>query len=163
MMPIRKTDKGWYWGSKGPFPTKQKAIDVGRAAHASGYKEAEGEEMDNTSIQFASYMLHSITCAHMLHLKSASYAAHIALGEYYESIDDLIDTWIECYQGKYGMILKYDDSFEDHDNALEYIGMVRDYVEQTRVDLPDDNELQNIVDEMVALLDRTIYKLSRFR
>jgi len=38
-MPIRKSKGGWYWGSKGPFPTKAKAREVERAAHASGYKK----------------------------------------------------------------------------------------------------------------------------
>ena len=38
-MPIRKTKKGWYWGSKGPFKTRKKAASVARAAHAHGYKK----------------------------------------------------------------------------------------------------------------------------
>ncbi len=38
-MPVRKTSKGYYWGSKGPFKTKKKAQAVGRAAYASGYKK----------------------------------------------------------------------------------------------------------------------------
>ena len=38
-MPIVKKPDGWYWGSKGPFDTKQKAVDVGNAARASGFKE----------------------------------------------------------------------------------------------------------------------------
>lgn len=38
-MPIRKTEQGYYWGSKGPFPTKEKAEEVMRAAYSSGYKE----------------------------------------------------------------------------------------------------------------------------
>lgn len=37
-MPLRKTPKGWMWGSQGPFPTKAKALQVARAAYASGYK-----------------------------------------------------------------------------------------------------------------------------
>lgn len=161
-MPIRKTDKGWYWGSKGPFASKQKAIDVGRAAYASGYREVQ--EMDkDTVVNFASTMLHSITCAHMLHLNTGSYAAHIALSDYYEGIDDLIDLWIEAYQGKYGLIEKYDNTFESHDNPLEYMIMLNEYIADTRPALPQDSELQNIVDEMVALTDRTIYKLRTFR
>ena len=36
-MPIKKTSKGWYWGSKGPFKTRKKAEAVARAAYASGY------------------------------------------------------------------------------------------------------------------------------
>jgi hypothetical protein len=38
-MPLRKTSKGWYWGSKGPFKSKKKAQSVSRAAYASGYKK----------------------------------------------------------------------------------------------------------------------------
>jgi hypothetical protein len=37
-MPLRKTKAGWFWGSKGPFPDKAKALQVARAAYASGYK-----------------------------------------------------------------------------------------------------------------------------
>lgn len=38
-MPVRKTSKGYYWGSKGPFKTKKKAEQVAKAAYASGYKQ----------------------------------------------------------------------------------------------------------------------------
>jgi hypothetical protein len=48
-MPYKKTTKGWYWGSKGPFPTLQKAQAVARAAYASGYKDAENTEANNLS------------------------------------------------------------------------------------------------------------------
>jgi len=40
-MPIMKKPDGWYWGSKGPFDTKQKAVQVGQAAHAAGYQDDE--------------------------------------------------------------------------------------------------------------------------
>jgi hypothetical protein len=40
-MPIRHTSKGWYWGSKGPFPTRGKAEQVARAAYAGGYRGLE--------------------------------------------------------------------------------------------------------------------------
>jgi len=36
-MPIRQRDNKWYWGSKGPFPSRKKAEKVAQAAHASGY------------------------------------------------------------------------------------------------------------------------------
>jgi len=39
-MPIKKTDKGWYWGSKGPFNSKKKAQEVAQAAYASGYQKS---------------------------------------------------------------------------------------------------------------------------
>jgi hypothetical protein len=38
-MPIAKKQDGWYFGSKGPFATKAKALQVAQAAYSSGYKE----------------------------------------------------------------------------------------------------------------------------
>ena len=43
MMPINKKDDGWYWGSQGPFKSKDKAEEVQRAAYASGYEKSEEE------------------------------------------------------------------------------------------------------------------------
>lgn len=40
MMPITKRDNGWYWGSQGPFDSREKAQEVAQAAHASGYQKA---------------------------------------------------------------------------------------------------------------------------
>jgi hypothetical protein len=40
-MPIKKDAKGWWWGNQGPFDTKQKAVQVGQAAHAAGYQDDE--------------------------------------------------------------------------------------------------------------------------
>jgi len=40
-MPVRRRKDGFYWGSKGPFKTRRKAVEVGRAAYASGYDELE--------------------------------------------------------------------------------------------------------------------------
>lgn len=42
-MPIVKKQSGWFWGSKGPFSTKAKALSVARAAYASGYKEQKSD------------------------------------------------------------------------------------------------------------------------
>ena len=43
-MPIIKKSNGWYWGGKGPFLTKSKALQVAKAAHASGFKEDDDLE-----------------------------------------------------------------------------------------------------------------------
>jgi len=42
-MPLTKKQTGWYWGSQGPFDTKAKALQVARAAYASGYKEQKSD------------------------------------------------------------------------------------------------------------------------
>jgi hypothetical protein len=42
-MPLTKKQTGWYWGSQGPFDTKAKALQVARAAYASGYKAQKSD------------------------------------------------------------------------------------------------------------------------
>lgn len=36
-MPITKKKNGWFWGGRGPFKTRKKAVQVAQAAYASGY------------------------------------------------------------------------------------------------------------------------------
>ena len=43
-------------------------------------------------------------CAHLAHWKSDSYAEHTALGEFYDSVIDIIDNFVEVYQGNYTKI-----------------------------------------------------------
>lgn len=159
-MPIRHTDKGWYWGSKGPFATKTQAQAVARAAYAHGYK---GESITEGSImveEFVSGLLHSVTITHIYHLKSPSYSQHMALGSFYEGMGDLVDGLIEAYQGKYGLIEDYVmDAGEHSDYPLEYMIGLSDFVAQGRKDFPQDSELQNMIDEIASLIDSTIYKL----
>jgi len=42
-MPLVKRQSGWFWGSKGPFDSRAKALAVARAAYASGYKGESNE------------------------------------------------------------------------------------------------------------------------
>jgi hypothetical protein len=49
-MPLVKRQSGWFWGSKGPFDSKAKALAVARAAYAHGYK---GESHEVISFDLA--------------------------------------------------------------------------------------------------------------
>lgn len=160
-MPIRHTDKGWFWGSKGPFDTKAKALAVQRAAYSHGYKgEREYTEESIMVEEFISGLLHSVTITHMYHLKSRSFAQHSALGGFYEGMDDLVDSLIEAYQGKFGLIEDYVlDAGDMPPTPLEYLIGLSEYVKVGRADFPQDSELQNMIDEIASLIDSTIYKL----
>lgn len=158
-MPISKKSDGWYWGSKGPFATKQKAIQVGQAAHASGFKEAE---MDNALIgTFISTLLHSATLTHLMHFKSKSYSEHVALSAYYEEIPDLVDSLTESIQGAYETIIEpYPSMFGAGDaEPLAYMISLRNYVRDYRADMPQDSEIQNEIDSIANLINHTVYKL----
>jgi len=158
-MPISKKSDGWYWGSKGPFDTKQKAIQVGQAAHASDFKEAN---MDGVVGTFVSTLLHSATLTHLMHFKSKSYSEHVALGAYYDEIPELIDGLVESIQGAYETIIDpYPAMFGNgnNDDPLAYMISLRNYVRDYRQQMPQDNEIQNEIDNVANLLNTTVYKL----
>lgn len=167
-MPLRHTDKGWFWGSKGPFDTKDKALAVARAAYAHGYKESEGDEMNPAIAEFIATLLHSATVTHFMHLQTegeGSYARHTALGAYYDGIVELVDGLAESIQGAYDEIIKpYPPMFGNYEgDALTYIRTLRDYVREKRADMPEDSEIQNEIDAIATLLNTTCYKLTRLR
>ena len=158
-MPIVKKTDGWYWGSKGPFPTKIKALQVGQAAHASGFKETE---MENIIGEFVGTLLHSATITHFKHLQTTSYAAHVALSDYYDGIVDVTDSLAEAIQGCTGDIIKsYPPMFGNPaTEALDYLKSIREYVIENRDAISGYSNIQNEIDNIMTLLDSTIYKLT---
>jgi len=162
-MPIRYTDKGWFWGSKGPFISKAKAIQVSRAAHANGFKE-ENEMTNDKYAEFALTLLHSVTNAHILHLRADTISIHLAMGEFYIEIGELADTFIEAYQGKYGKINDYGNQYDVPPlSPIEYMVGLMEYVSNTRTQLPQDTYLQNIIDEVAQSIASTLNKLRFYK
>jgi DNA-binding ferritin-like protein len=165
-MPLRKTDKGWFWGSKGPFASKDKALSVARAAHAHGFKE---QQMEMKPVaEFIGMLLHSATITHLMHLQAegeGSYAAHKALGSYYEGIVEAVDAVAESIQGAYDVIIdSYPPAYADTNaTPLDYMKTLRAYVRNKRTELPADSEIQNEVDNIANLINSTCYKLARLR
>ena len=109
---------------------------------------------------FLMRLMHARTDGHIMHLQTRSYAQHMALGEFYEGIGELIDSFAETYQGKHGLIEDYPDGYiAPGDNPMTYMAELAQTVAALRKGLPDDSELQNIIDEIAALIASTLYKL----
>jgi DNA-binding ferritin-like protein len=166
-MPISHKSDGWYWGSQGPFPTKQKALQVGQAAHASGYQEEEQMNLESTSL-FVNSLMHSAAVAHALHFQvtgEGSDAAHRALQSYYEEIPELVDSVAESIQGAYGQLIPpYKGTFINTQlDPLEYMKNLQQFVRTERKTLPQDSEIQNEVDAISGLLNSTVYRLKFLR
>jgi DNA-binding ferritin-like protein len=121
--------------------------------------------MENNAIigQFISTLFASRTQAHIFHLQTPSFAAHKALNEFYDEIIGITDGIAESYQGKYGIISGYGNIALQEYQSCEAIIMFFEtlcmYVEKSRQILPQDSYLQNQIDEVVALIKSTIYKL----
>ena len=108
---------------------------------------------------FVSVLFHSGTNAHFMHLQTNSYSAHKALKKYYVEIIGLADAWAEGYQGCYEIIRDYPNTFHIESDPVRYLTKIKDFVRDFRVHLPEDSQLQNLVDEISALIDSTLYKL----
>ena len=105
--------------------------------------------------------------AHRDHLKTNSYAQHIALNEFYDAIVDLADKLAEAYQGRHGIIeniplLKDEnpksvpaDMLQNHMEMVEKLRYTA--IEKT------DTPLQNIVDEVIGQYLSTLYKLRNLK
>jgi hypothetical protein len=99
------------------------------------------------------------TAAHFAHLKTKHYACHVALGEFYDSIVDATDAFIECYQGVFGVIPTYPD-VPLPAGEVGPIKELREWLVENRAKAArGQRELENLVDEITAVCDRAIYKI----
>lgn len=117
--------------------------------------------------QLASLLLHSRTQSHSFHLGVkgvGALSAHLALGNYYDSIGGLIDGLVEAYQGQYGLIklqaVSGLDTNNDIKNIISYFEKLCVAVAKLRQDEKlQMSWLQNDIDNIVTLLYSTKYKL----
>jgi len=117
--------------------------------------------------ELASLLLQSRTQAHAYHwaVKGVgSHSAHLALGEYYDSIGELVDGLVEAYQGKEGLIqvsgIGTLDKNSDIKNIIKYFETLCNLVAKLRTNPKlQDSWIQNDIDTVVSLLYKTKYKL----
>ena len=131
--------------------------------------EPQPQEGENagSAVALFSKLFESREMAHIYHLQvngeQGSHAAHTALNEYYDGILDLIDTLIETYQGQHGIVDGYETIDTNETRTKEkiaYFEELVEFVKHGRKSISaEDTHLQNIIDEVVALIYRTLYKL----
>lgn len=104
---------------------------------------------------------HARTNAHVLHLKTRSYATHKALNEFYDDIVPIADTLAEAYQGDEGLITDYPARYTPVEDPKELVDGLALWIQSNRYKCcdEDDTYLQNIIDEIVQLCRSTSYKL----
>lgn len=110
--------------------------------------------------EFISMTMALRTAAHLAHLKTRSYAAHMALQEFYEGVIELLDSYAETYQGLFAVLEQYPDTPVPSQDPLMFIVDYADWLRSNKDALASgETALANIIDEMIALSGRTIYKL----
>ena len=105
-------------------------------------------------------LLHAATNTHILHWQATRYGEHQALGEFYTGLPDLIDQLTEALMGRYEMQPQFPIAYYGpNPDSLQELVTLKEYVQQERMSLPQDSEIQNLVDEIATSIDSTIYKL----
>lgn len=113
-----------------------------------------------TPAEFISTTMAVRTAAHLAHLKTRSYSAHMALQAFYDGVSDLVDDYAEVYQGLFAPLDRFPEKPVSMQDPLMFIVDYTDALRAARDDLAaGENALGNILDEIVTLCGRTIYKL----
>lgn len=127
----------------------------------------QNKESNSSCAKLFSKLFESREMAHIYHLQvkgdEGSYAAHMALNSYYNDVLEFIDDLIETYQGQYEIVEGYDVIDTKDTNSkdkIEYFKGLADFIKTERKCISqEDTHLHNIVDEIVALVYKTLYKL----
>ncbi len=142
-----------------PDPEKKEEVE--------GERPEVSEETGDVS-KFISKLLESREMAQVYHWTvkgdMGSHAAHLALEAYYDGVIGFIDDIVEIYQGQYGLIEGYDviDTTDAKSkDKLDYFKETVEEVKSARKCIKaEDTHIHNIIDELIALQYKTIYKLT---
>lgn len=104
--------------------------------------------------------------AHVAHLRAqgpGSYAQHSALGDFYDGIVGLADSFAEAYQGEYEILLTIPLLDNEYSGDIaSVLRQMKEWIQKNKAQIAprEQTALHNIVDEAVALFQSTLYKLN---
>ena len=99
---------------------------------------------------------------HSVHLNTRSYSKHVALNIFYDRIIGAADDFAEAYQGRHGLIGPISlMSATKTNNIIEFLQDQLAEIEACRYDVvpKTDSSLQQLIDNIVEIYLRTLYKL----
>lgn len=100
--------------------------------------------------------------AHSVHLNTRSFSKHTALNIFYERIVGAADDFAEAYQGRSGLIGAITlQSAKKTNNITEFLEDSLKQIEDARYEVCDksDTSLQQLIDNIIEIYLRTLYKL----
>jgi DNA-binding ferritin-like protein len=102
----------------------------------------------------------------IFHWQTDSHAKHEAYGKAYESLDDMIDTFVETYMGIHGrskpnitFSLEL-ESLQSSSVSNEVIEDFLSYLKELRDFVTENSDLQNIIDSISGEVNQLKYRLS---
>jgi hypothetical protein len=107
--------------------------------------------------KFIGMLFQSRDMMHLMHLKTESFAEHKALNAYYDGILEFTDSFTESYFGYYGR-LDITIPQSTAEDAITHLKSLAKTIDDEYKNYP--HCLQNILDEMSALIYKTLYLLT---
>lgn len=99
--------------------------------------------------------------AHANHWTTNSFSQHEALGEFYEDLISVLDKYVEAYQGTFGQLEQAPDQADD---IAKFLRKDMLWLNANRKEIARGvPALENILDEMVAVYMKTLYKIENLR
>jgi hypothetical protein len=115
-----------------------------------------------TAAQLLGLLFLGRNVAHSVHLNTRSYSKHVALNIFYERIIGVADDFAEAYQGRHGLIGPIAiPAAKKTTNIIEFLQAQLDEIEKGRYEVCDksDSSLQQLIDNIIEVYLRTLYKL----
>lgn len=97
------------------------------------------------------------------HLKESNYDRHNILNDYYQNILDKVDELIEAWMSDNDKIIDYKNLINDDNlNVEDYLIKLKKFTEYGgQKFFEEDSELISLNDDILALIDSTLYKLKK--
>jgi hypothetical protein len=70
-----------------------------------------------------------------------------------------VDDYVEAFSGAYEQIKTFPSVYHQPKDPIKYLQSLQKFVKEARNDLPEDEQLCNLVDAIADLIDSTTYKL----
>jgi len=124
-----------------------------------------GSSLDNMVASCAVELMNARNSFHKLHLKvtgQGSYAAHVAIGDFYDGLPGHADTLVEGYQGTAEKLLTLKDvaprTLDDVSDGIAYLRELYAMINKLQGMLPY-SEIVNNLDLIKDAINSTKYKL----
>ena len=95
------------------------------------------------------------------HLRTAKYGKHEALDEFYKEMPEKVDALVEAWMGANGKkVGKFENLLTSANyNTLSYLKELKKICKQGYELMGEDDELKSLLDDIVNLINSTLYKV----
>ena len=119
---------------------------------------------DETSVgEFCGTLMQSVVEMWKAHLMTDRYSEHMALDEYYKEMPEKVDSFIESFLSIDGKIDNYKNTLTFNDDAIKYLTELKSLVVDGRDKYASTTELESAIDDVLSLIDSTLYKLKELK